>query len=123
MQKEWVMTSSDGTDGHPRKYASFPKKYREYVVRQAVLSIEDFLYRSSGLAAETFGLEGRGRLESGYFADIIAFHPDKFAPAADFGSWNELSVGIVFSTINGQLVLKNGQYTDILPGRVLRKLH
>jgi len=119
MQRDWVMTSSDGTDGHPRKYASFPKKYRDYVVDKGVISMEEFLYRSSGLTAETFGLDDRGRIEKGYAADIIAFDPEKLAPVATFESWNDLSVGVIYSIINGQLVIRDQRYTDNLPGRVL----
>ncbi len=121
MKMSWVMTSSDGTDGHPRKYASFPKKYRDYVVEQGIISIEDFLYRSSGLTAETFGLAGRGRIEKDYVADIVVFDPDEFGPAADFKSWNKLSVGLVHSIINGQLIVTDREYTGSLPGLVLRR--
>ena len=121
MKMSWVMTSSDGTDGHPRKYASFPKKYRDYVVEQGLISIEDFLYRSSGLTAETFGLAGRGRIEKDYVADIVVFDPDEFGPAADFKSWNKLSVGLVHSIINGELIVTDREYTGSLPGLVLRR--
>ena len=121
MRREWVMTSSDGTDGHPRKYASFPRKYQDYVVKGGVLSTEEFLYRSSGLTAKTFGLEDRGRIESGYAADIIVFDPDVFAPTATFEIWNALSVGVVYSVINGELIVALGEYTGQLPGRALGK--
>ena len=121
MQRNWVMTSSDGTDGHPRKYASFPKKYRDYVVDKDVISMEEFLYRSSGLTAETFGLKDRGRIDEDYAADIVVFDPDMFAPIATFETWNALSVGIMYSIINGQLVVSDGQFTGKLPGQVIKR--
>lgn len=121
MQRNWVMTSSDGTDGHPRKYASFPKKYRDFVVDRGIITIEEFLYRNSGLTAETFGLKDRGRIQTGYAADIIAFDPDQFAPVATFETWNALSTGVRLMVINGQLVLRDGQYMGLLPGKVLLK--
>ena len=31
MRRPWVMTGSDGSGGHPRKYGTFPKKWAEYV--------------------------------------------------------------------------------------------
>ncbi len=123
MQQEWVMTSSDGTDGHPRKYASFPKKYRDYVLAEQLVSLEDFLYRSSALTAQTFGLADRGRIEIGYAADIIAFDPQAYAPVATFADPNTLSEGIVYSIINGQVVINRQRYTGILPGVVLRRGH
>ncbi len=121
MQREWVMTSSDGTDGHPRKYASFPKKYRDYVLGEQLISLEEFLYRSSTLTAETFGLDDRGRIDIGYAADIVAIDLETYAPMATFAAWNKLSKGIVYSIVNGQLVVDKGRYTGILPGVVLRR--
>ncbi len=122
MLKEWVMTSSDGTDGHPRKFGSFPKKFSDYVLGEQLISVEDFLYRSSTLAAETFGLVDRGRIEVGYAADVIAFDPASFESVASFASWNELSRGVVYSVVNGQLVIQDGEYTGSLPGIVIRKV-
>ena len=29
MKQDWVVTGSDGGSGHPRKYGSFPRKYRK----------------------------------------------------------------------------------------------
>ena len=121
MARDWVMTSSDGTDGHPRKYASFPEKYREYVVGRGVLSLEEFVYRSSGLAAEVFGLDDRGRIAEGFAADIVVFDPAAFAPEASFANWNALASGVRYLFVNGQLALDEGRYTGALPGRVLLK--
>ena len=36
MQQDWVMTSSDGSTGHPRKFGSFPKKLKEYVLEKEI---------------------------------------------------------------------------------------
>ena len=82
MAQSWVMTSSDGTNGHPRKYASFPRKYRTYVIDKSVLPLADFIHRSTGLTADTFQLCQRGRLQAGYFADIVVFDPETFGPVA-----------------------------------------
>lgn len=119
MIQSWVMTSSDGTDGHPRKYASFAEKYQEYVVRRELLSITDFLFRSSALPADTFGLSDRGRIEVGKAADVIVIDPDSFAPCADFDTWNRLSTGVIHAIVNGQLAIQNERYTGTLAGRVL----
>ncbi|MCE7996610.1 MAG: amidohydrolase family protein [Roseivirga sp.] len=119
--RPWVMTGSDGTTGHPRKYASYPKKYRDYVVKKQLLSIESFVFKSSGQVAQTFGLERRGALKPGYFADVIIFNPDEFKPMADFSNPDELSVGIEYLWVNGRLTLENGTYTKALNGRVLKK--
>ena len=121
MVREWVMTSSDGTDGHPRKYASFPEKYRTYVRQRGVLSVEEFLYRSSALTAKTFGLEDRGCAYEGCIADLLVFDPGSFAPSADFSRWDSLSTGVRHLLVNGQATIRDGEYTGVLAGQVLRR--
>ncbi len=39
MAQPWVMSSSDGSTGHPRKYGSFPKKIKEYTLEKKVLDL------------------------------------------------------------------------------------
>lgn len=121
MSQSWVMTSSDGTNGHPRKFASFPQKYNQYVQQREVLSIEDFLYRSSALTADTFGLSDRGQIAVGKAADVIVFDPDTFAALANFDNWNTLSTGLIHAIVNGQLVVLDQKFTGALAGRVLSK--
>ncbi|MEO1189875.1 MAG: amidohydrolase family protein, partial [Pseudomonadota bacterium] len=95
MRQPWVMTSSDGTNGHPRKYASFPRKYRTYVVEKPVLTLAEFINRSTYLTAQTLQLCERGALRSGFAADMVVFDPDAFSPVADFSRPAELSKGVV----------------------------
>ncbi len=121
MTQDWVMTSSDGNDGHPRKYASFPKKYREYVVNQNLLTPQSFVHKSSGLVADTFGLAHRGYLRPGYFADIAILNPQTYGPNADYFHWNKLSTGVEYLFVNGVLSLAPGNEPKALAGRALRK--
>jgi N-acyl-D-aspartate/D-glutamate deacylase len=117
MIQPWVVTSSDGTDGHPRKYASFPRKYQRYVVEKKLLTIAEFINRSSAQTAKILGLDDRGRLKQGHKADIIVFDQQAFSPRADFNQWNNYSVGIEQVIINGQIVIANGKYQQILAGQ------
>ena len=121
MIQPWVMTSSDGTNGHPRKYASFPRKYRAYVVENPVISLADFINRSTSLTAETLQLCQRGRLETDYFADVVIFDPETFAPVADFSNPAELSEGVVHLFVNGAHAINGGQINTELHGRALRR--
>jgi N-acyl-D-aspartate/D-glutamate deacylase len=121
MVQPWVMTSSDGNDGHPRKYASYPKKYHDYVVKQSIMPVHTFFHRSTGLVADTFGLKNRGYLRPGYFADISIIDPETFSPQADFDRWNRLSTGIDFLFVNGVLAIDKGYGTSALSGRALSR--
>ena len=121
MRQPWVMTGSDGTNGHPRKFASFPRKYQTYVTEKTTLSLADFVNRSTSLTANTLGLCGRGQIRQGYYADILVFDPDMFAPVADFSNPAELSAGVEYLFVNGQLAIANGALTQSLHGRSLRR--
>lgn len=119
MSQPWVMTGSDGSSGHPRKYASFPKKYSKYVVEKNTLTPSDFIYRSAGLAAESFGIKERGFIREGYFADIVVFDPDAFKPNANYSNPELLSDGVVDLIVNGKLAIQSKAITGELSGRAL----
>lgn len=121
MRQPWVMTGSDGTNGHPRKFASFPRKYQTYVTEKATLSLVDFINRSTSLPASTLGLCQRGQIRQGYYADILVFDPDRFAPVADFSNPAELSTGVEYLFVNGDLAIADGTLAAPLHGRSLRR--
>lgn len=121
MQRPWVMTSSDGSDGHPRKYANYPKKYQEYVIDKKYLSLQQFIHKSTNLVAETFGLCNRGLIEENMFADIVIFNGDTFAPKADYVNPRVLSEGVEYLFVNGQLAINSGELTKGLYGRSLTR--
>ncbi|WP_225421086.1 N-acyl-D-amino-acid deacylase family protein [Sphingomonas parva] len=119
MRRPWVMTGSDASTGHPRAYGSFARKYSEYVVRRKVLSLRDFIHRSSTLTAETFGLAGRGRLAQGAFADIVVFDPGSFAARATYEQPTLLAQGVRSVVVNGVLAVDGGALTGAAAGRAL----
>jgi len=120
MRQPWVMTASDGGDGHPRQYATFPEKYATFVRNDHVIDLAAFIHRSSGLTASTFGLEDRGYLRKGQFADVLVFDPDTYAPKADYVHPHVLSEGVVHLFVNGTPMIVDGHATDALPGKVLQ---
>lgn len=120
MSQPWVMTSSDGTDGHPRKYASFPQKYQQYVVNKPLLKPQEFIHRSSALVAETFSIQGRGYIKKGYFADIAILDPEDYRPKADFTNWDQFTSGVDYLMVNGALVINNKEFSGIQNGRALK---
>jgi N-acyl-D-aspartate/D-glutamate deacylase len=111
MARPWVVTSSDASQGHPRYYASYARKYATYVKEKGVLDLGTFIRQSSFATARLFGLEGRGELKAGAFADVIAFDPATFAPRADYAHPALFSTGMRFVTVNGALAIENGEPT------------
>jgi N-acyl-D-aspartate/D-glutamate deacylase len=119
MRRPWVMTGSDASTGHPRAYGSFARKYSEYVRARRVLSLRDFIARSTALTADTFGLKDRGRLRPGAFADIVVFDPNRFAARATYEQPTLLATGVRTVVVNGVLAVENGQLTGGAAGRGL----
>ncbi|MDX2041263.1 MAG: prolyl oligopeptidase family serine peptidase [Acidobacteriota bacterium] len=122
MKQPWVMTGSDGSGGHPRKWGTYPRKIREYVINRKVISMERMIQSSSAQVAETFRLKDRGKLAAGYFADVIVFDPKTIADKATYDQPELPSEGLRFILVNGKLAVDSGKFNGTLGGRTLRKL-
>ena len=120
MAEPWVMTGSDGSDGHPRKYGTFPRKLRQYTFDAPVLTLPQAIHVATQLTAETLQLPGRGVLATGRDADVIVFDPSTIADRATYASPRLLSVGVLYVLVNGQVAVDHGVYTGVLAGRPLR---
>src|SRR5262249_16733803 len=121
MKEKFVMTCSDGSAGHPRKYGTFPKKLHDYVLTGKVISLEFMVRNSSALTAETFRIPERGMIREGYFADVIIFDPKTVADRSTYEQPELLAVGMKYVFVNGKVAVENGTYTGALAGRALRK--
>ena len=116
MRRPWVMTGSDGSAGHPRKYGTFPKKWAEYVRGKKVLTPERFVRQSSSLTAETFGIKDRGVLAQGKYADVVVFDDATFKDLSTYQKPTELATGMKYVIVNGKVAVDGGTYTGITPG-------
>ncbi len=106
---------------HPRVFGSFPRVLGKYVREEKALTLEDAIRKMTSKPAEVFGLERRGLLKPGYFADITVFNPDKVIDKGTFANPVQYPEGIEDVAINGQLVVEDGVYGPGLAGKVLRK--
>jgi N-acyl-D-aspartate/D-glutamate deacylase len=120
MRQSWVMTCSDGSEGHPRKYGTYPRKLRQYVYEMHVIPLEFAIRSSTSLPAETLGLKDRGLLKPDYFADVLVFDPKTFNERATYQQPRVLSTGVRYLTVNGQLAIDDGSLTTILAGKALK---
>nr|WP_242526469.1 amidohydrolase family protein [Novosphingobium sp. KA1] len=119
MKQPWIVTSSDGSNGHPRMYATFPEKYVKYVKQRKTIDLATFVRQSTGRVADIYRLDHRGYLKAGNFADVLVFSPDRFAPRADYVHPRELSTGVKALFVNGKLAVSDSQATGTTAGRVL----
>jgi N-acyl-D-amino-acid deacylase len=120
------MIGSDGLPHdafpHPRLWATFPRVLGHYSRELDLLPLEQAVHKMTGLTAQTFGLEGRGVLRAGAWADIAVFDPRTVAEAATFQQPIAPSHGIDSVIVNGQIVWRDGKPTGARPGRVLSRV-
>ena len=122
MAEPFVMTSSDGTGGHPRLFGSHARKLRRYVLDQPVITMERMIAASSRQVAEAFDLVDRGCLEPGCFADVIVFDPATIREQATYLEPTLPAVGMRWVFVNGVAVVAEGAMTGALPGRGLARV-
>jgi len=116
----WVVTGSDGSGGHPRKFGAFPKAMREFALDRSILSLEAFIARSSANTARIFGLADRGVLQPGRFADVIVFDPALVRDRSTYTEPEQPAEGMRWVFVNGQAVIADGAFTTVRPGRAVR---
>ncbi len=105
---------------HPRNYGTFPRFLGKYVLKQKIMSLEDGIRRMTSFPALRFGLEGRGLLSASSFADITVIDPKTIMDNATFQDPHQYSDGVKYVIVNGTLVVENGKYNGVQPGRTLR---
>jgi N-acyl-D-amino-acid deacylase len=105
---------------HPRAYGSFARLLGKYVRQEKVITLAAAVRRLTSLPAENLKLDRRGKLEKGYYADIVVFDPDTISDHATFEKPHQYATGMVHVFVNGTQVLKDGEHTGAKPGRVVR---
>jgi N-acyl-D-amino-acid deacylase len=104
---------------HPRAYGNFARLLGKYVREERVISLQEAIRRLSGLPATNLGLDRRGFLKPGMFADVVVFDPATIADRATFDKPHQYAVGVTHVFVNGVQVLKDGEHTNAKPGRAL----
>ena len=120
-----TMIGSDGlphdTSPHPRLWGTFPRVLGHYSRDLGLFPLEVAVHKMTGLPAARFGLNGRGRLEAGAFADLVLFDPATVIDSATFEAPMQPAAGIHTVMVNGTAVWRGGRATGERPGRVLRR--
>jgi N-acyl-D-amino-acid deacylase len=104
---------------HPRSYGTFPRVLSHYVRELGVISLEEAVWKMSGLPAQKLRWTDRGQLRRGFRADIVVFKSDTVADQATYEAPHQYPTGIVCVCVNGELVVRDGIHTQARPGVVL----
>jgi N-acyl-D-aspartate/D-glutamate deacylase len=121
MRDPHVMTSSDGSDGHPRLFGTYPRKIRRYVMDRQVITLERMVQSATGQVAATYGLTDRGVLRAGAYADVLVFDPQRLEEGATYTDPRKLASGMRYVYVNGVAAVEDGVATNALAGKVMRK--
>ncbi|NCD07817.1 MAG: D-aminoacylase [Negativicutes bacterium] len=108
---------------HPRVFGAFPRVLGKYVREEKTLSLEEAVKKMTSKPAEAFGIEGRGVLKAGNYADIVIFDPALILDMGTYVDPAQFPAGIECVMINGEIVFQAGLYQKKLAGKVLRKLN
>ena len=130
LAKPWISFGSDeasqSTEGvflkshpHPRAYGNFARVLGKYARDEKVLTVSEAVRRLSALPATNLGLDHRGFIREGMFADVVVFDPATIADRATFDKPHQYAVGMKHVFVNGVQVLKDGEHTEAKPGRAL----
>jgi N-acyl-D-amino-acid deacylase len=128
--KPWISFGSDEasqapegvflkSNPHPRAYGNFARVLGKYSRDEKVITLPDAVRRLSALPATNLGLDHRGFIQDGMFADVVVFDPATIADRATFEKPHQYAVGMKHVFVNGVQVLKDGEHTGAKPGRAL----
>jgi N-acyl-D-amino-acid deacylase len=120
-----TMIGSDGLPHdqhpHPRLWGTFPRVLGHYVRDLGLLGLEEAVHRMTQLPARFFGLQDRGEIRPGAYADVVVFDPAAVADRATFDVPKVPAAGIDLVMVNGEAVWRDGASTTARPGQLLRR--
>lgn len=119
---EFANICSDGSfTGHPRGYGAFPRVLAHHVRDTGQLTLSTAIAKMTSLAANSLGIEDRGKLAIGMKADLVLFNPGTIQDHATVDNAQKYATGISRVWVNGEQVLIDGEATGARPGRVIKR--
>lgn len=110
---------TEGVPAHPRGFGSFPRILSKYVKEERLITLEEAIYKMTGLPAKSFNLSNKGFLKEGYDADITIFNLDEIRDNATYTDSSALSNGIKYVIVNGEISYFDKKLTNALAGRFI----
>ena len=98
----------------------FARLLGRYVRDEQIIPLEEAVRKLTSPPATNLRIRDRGRLEPGYFADVVVFDPATIQDHATYEEPHQYSTGVHHVWVNGTQVLQGGEHTGASPGRVVR---
>ncbi len=106
---------------HPRSYGAFARKIALYVNEKGTVTLEEAIRSMTSLPALVFGMPDRGVLRVGAAADLAVFDLGAVRDVAGYADPHRYSEGMVHVFVNGRAAIRDGEFTGLRAGLVLRK--
>jgi N-acyl-D-amino-acid deacylase len=130
LREPWISFGSDEasqapeppftkSNPHPRAYGNFARVLGKYCRDEKVITLPEAIRRLSAQPATNLGLDHRGMLKEGMFADVVVFDPATITDHATFEKPHQYATGVKHVFVNGVQVIKDGEHTNAKPGRAL----
>jgi N-acyl-D-aspartate/D-glutamate deacylase len=120
-----TMIGTDGLDRgskpHPRAWGTYPRVLGKYVREEGVISLENAIYKMTGMPAAKFGIASRGLVKEGFFADLVLFDPGTVIDGASYEDPRVGPTGIPHVVVNGQFAVRDGKHAGSRSGRALKR--
>ncbi|MDR0423736.1 MAG: D-aminoacylase [Rickettsiales bacterium] len=107
--------------GHPRAFGSFPTILKKYTLEKKILTIQEAIYKSTGLTAKIARLKDRGLVKENYFADLNIIDLNKLKVNSSYSKPNGGNEGFNYVFVNGKIVVENDKVNNVLNGKILKK--
>ena len=114
------LTRALNEKSHPRAYGTMPRAINYYVRENHIMSLEAMINKMTGETAKRLHFRSKGIIADGYDADILVIDWDNFYDRATYVNSCELTDGIDYVIVNGEVVWHDKQFTGRFPGRVIR---
>lgn len=106
---------------HPRNFGAFPRVLGRFVREKGTLTLEEAIWKMTGLPAQVLKWEDRGLVKDGFAADLVVFDPETIRDRGTFENPCQYPEGIDCVLVNGEVVVQNGRHTGARSGKVLKR--
>jgi N-acyl-D-amino-acid deacylase len=104
---------------HPRGFGSFPRVLGRYVRDEHLVPLPEMIRRMTSGAADQMGIRERGRLQPGWYADLVVFDPARIRDKATFDNPRQYPEGVEAVVVNGVVTVRDGALTGKRGGQPL----
>ncbi len=120
LKEDFVMIGSDGgiesepkANNHPRGASCYATALN--YSKKISMPLEKMLYKMIDLPKSLVfkPLEKRGKIQTGYWADLVLFNPETIQGKASVFNPNQFSHGVEYVFVNGKLAYEKGQLKNM----------